>query len=327
MPKKTTVKLNRLLTTHGETLPQTPWDIYPRPLLKRNSFLCLNGKWDFTATHNGVTLYDGQITVPFCPESALSGVEKVFPDGSVLNYRRNFNIPKDFNNGKIILHFGAVDQRAKVYINGNLVAQHIGGYTPFSVDITKFLQTENTVTVETTDTLKDHILPYGKQSLNRGGMWYTPVSGIWQTVWLESVPNEYIKSVKSEFDGQTVTVKIDGVKVAKISVDTPDGQISEQTDDGIFKIRLANPVLWSTENPYLYYFTVTTETDSVQSYFALRTLSVRTVDGIKRLCVNGKPTFFHGLLDQGYFSDGIFTPASPEVYTEEIKKIKEEKFS
>ena len=322
MAKKKNVKITHLLTKHGQTLPQTPWNIYPRPALKRDSFLCLNGSWDFTVSENGTVVYDGKITVPFCPESLLSGVNQIFSDGANLTYTRKFTLPDRFNKGRVILHFGGVDQVAKVYINGNLAVEHAGGYTPFFTDITEFLQEENTVTVQTTDALKDGILPYGKQTLNRGGMWYTPVSGIWQTVWLESVPNEYISSVSATVSGDQLTVTIDGVKSAILTVNTPDGNLTATTDNGVFNLSIKKPVLWSPENPYLYRFTVQTDDDKIESYFAIRTLTVENIDGIKRLCVNGKPTFFHGLLDQGYFSDGIFTPASPEVYTEEIKKVK-----
>lgn len=315
-------ELKKLITTAGETLPQTPWDIYPRPLLVRDSFFNLNGKWNLTATCKDETLYEGDIVVPFPPESVLSGVDKVFYKKTILKYQKTFSLPKDFNKGKVILHFGAIDQVAKVFINGKYLNEHVGGYAPFSFDVTPYLKEENVLQVETQDHLEDFILPYGKQTYNRGGMWYTPVSGIWQTVWLESVPSEYVERIEVRTKSNLVTIRIDGVLDASVRVATPDGETTYQTNDGIAEFSLENPSFWTSENPYLYYFTVKTNCDEVKSYFALRDLEIKEVDGIKRLCVNDKPVFFNGLLDQGYWPDGIFLPASPDLLTEEILKVK-----
>ena len=320
--KKRKNQNRKLYTVYAENLPKTPWNVYPRPRLKRNSFFCLNGKWKFGVKNGENNIFDKEIIVPFSPESILSGVNCVYPEDKILVYEREFSLPKDFCKERVILHFGAVDQVARVYVNGKKATEHIGGYTPFSVDITPFIKENNTLTVEVEDHLSDLILPYGKQTRKPHGMWYTSVSGIWQTVWLESVPKNYVKDVKCYTDGDSVEIFLDGVIKASLNVKTPTGTIEDKTENGKFSFKVDNPVWWSPENPYLYEFTISTEDDSVQSYFALRTLSVKTVDGIKRLCLNGKPYFFHGLLDQGYWSDGLFLPATPNAYGDEIEKVK-----
>ncbi len=304
-----------LYTVAGESLTGQPWAVYPRPQMRRDSFFCLNGKWDFSV---GSETYDRQILVPFCPESLLSGVGEVFPEGDLRYHRRTFTLPAEFGTGRVLLHFGAVDQVARVRLNGHEVGEHRGGYEAFSFDITAFLQEENTLTVEVEDHLSDHVFPYGKQSTAPGGMWYTPVSGIWQTVWLECVPEEYIRGLKIEVTLHSVTVRADGATEGTLTV----GDLTASFTDGVATLEIPNPQHWTPETPHLYNFTVTTSADRVESYFALRTLAVETVDGIPRLCLNGKPYFFHGLLDQGYWSDGLFTPATPAGYTDDILKMK-----
>ena len=310
------------LYTLDTPLPQTPWNVYPRPLLKRSSFLCLNGEWALTVTKNAKPIFDGNIIVPFAPESELSGVGKVFGANAILLYTKTFTLPKDFNKGRVILHFGAVDQIAKVFVNGSLAVENVGGYTPFSADITDLLQEQNLLQVEVIDNLGNNLLPYGKQTLKRGGMWYTPVSGIWQTVWLESVPTEYVKGLLVTTKGGKVTIRVDGVLNADLQLETPTETLNFTTDNGVFDIEIDTPNFWSENNPYLYNYTITTRQDKVESYFALRDLTTQEVNGIKRLCVNGKPVFFNGLLDQGYWPDGIFLPPTPEQLTNEILKIK-----
>ncbi len=305
-----------LTTAFEEALTGTPWAVHPRPQMHRNSYVNLNGEWDFTYSHNpGLPRdYPGRILVPFCPESRLSGVEKHIPDGSTLFYRRKFTLPEGFHRGRVLLHIGAADQKAEIYVNQKRVGSHIGGYESFCFDITGHLQMENEVVICCVDDLNDLTMPRGKQALNRGGMWYTPVSGIWQTVWLESVPLEYVESLDIQV---TLTT-------ASITVSPPlDGVVRCEGREfplvrGKATVTVENPRHWTPETPYLYDFTLTAGEDTVQSYFALRTLEIKTVDGIPRLCLNGKPYFFHGLLDQGYWSDGIFTPAAPEAYAGDI---------
>lgn len=305
----------RLYTAAGEELCGQPWAEYPRPAMRRNSYLCLNGEWDFAV---GEEVYDRKILVPFCPESLLSGVGEVFPESATRYYRRTFTLPAGFKKERVLLHFGAVDQVARVFVNGHAAGEHVGGYEAFCFDITAYLEEDNTLTVEVEDHLSNGVLPYGKQSGAPHGMWYTPVSGIWQTVWLESVPAAYIRSLKVDVTLDTVTVTLDGATEGTLVA----GELTAAFENGVARLTVPHPQHWTPETPHLYDFTVITPTDRVESYFALRTLTVETVDGLPRLCLNGKPYFFHGLLDQGYWSDGLFTPATPACYTEDILKVK-----
>ena len=309
---------NDLYTPEGESAAGSEWDVYPRPQLVRDSFFSLNGAWNFSA---GEGKWE-TITVPFPPESLLSGIHRHMGKRPHLIYKKTFTLPEGFVRDRVILHFGAVDQIATVTLNGTVLGEHHGGYAPFSFDITDHLQDTNTLVVEVTDNLSDKILPYGKQCEKRGGMWYTPVSGIWQTVWIESVPAEYVRSLQIDTGADYAVIRAAGVTSGTITVTTPHGEFSVPMRDGVARVDLPAPRIWSPEDPYLYEFTVQTESDTVRSYFALRTLDIRELNGITRLCLNGKPYFFHGVLDQGYFSDGIFTPASPKCYDNDILAMK-----
>lgn len=326
-------KLVTLYTPEGEALKSAPrghipWDIYPRPRMERGSFLCLNGEWDFSVAAKGeAPSYDEKIIVPFVPESVLSGIGRTMPEGGVLCYRKRFSLPRGFLRGRVILHIGAADQVAKVYLNGKLLGEHTGGYESFSFDLTDALCDENKLEVFVTDDLGSLVLPYGKQCKKRGGMWYTPVSGIWQTVWLESTPMRYITdlSVVSDGEGADVSVVMSDGSLAEGSLvlHLPEGDEVIPFTGGGIRVSVDSPRLWSPEDPFLYRFTVKVGDDSADSYFALRTLTVEERGGFKRLCLNGEPYFFHGLLDQGYYSDGIFLPASPEGYARDIKAAKD----
>jgi len=311
-----------LLTVHGEALlhnKNTPWTVYPRPQLRRNSYVNLNGEWEFTAHHGFPSSFDQKILVPFCPESQLSGLKQHFEEGIGLYYRRFFSRPECSSHHRVLLHVGAADQVAGVYVNRAKVGGHRGGYESFTLDITNALKDENELVICCVDDLRDQTFPYGKQTLKRGGMWYTPVSGIWQTVWLEIVPETYIEKINIENHGYSVTISIQPSLDGTVTV--PQLGTFPLNKDSI-TITPENPHLWSPEDPYLYEFTVEAGEDKVESYFALRTLETKTVDGYPRLCLNGKPYFFHGLLDQGYWPDGLFTPASPECYAEDILAMK-----
>ena len=312
----------RLLTPWGENYNRENWQVYPRPQMRRDSFLSLNGAWDFCiANENTAPNFDSVIEVPFAPQSILSGIKKDNQKDEILHYRKEFELPEGFNKGRVLLHFGAVDAISEVYINGQSVGKHIGGYDAFSFDITDYLADKNIITVKVSDTL-DGVLPYGKQCKKRGGMWYTPVSGIWQSVWLESVPEEYISRLIIDADDRQATVKAVGISEGVIIIDTPDGQVSYPLYNGEVVFAPENPRLWSPESPYLYSFAIVSGEDRVESYLAFRKLEIKEVEGYPRLCLNGKPYFFHGLLDQGYFSDGIYTPASPAAYEFDIVKMK-----
>ena len=305
----------QLITKQGEKLLQskeTPWTGYPRPQMRRDSYVNLNGTWELTV---GEEKYD--IRVPFCPESLLSGVQKHFSEGAPLEYRRKFTLLEGFHKGRVLLHVGAADQIAEIYVNQTHLTTHIGGYESFTVDITDVLREENELLIRCADDLRDQSHPYGKQVLpeKRGGMWYTPVSGIWQTVWLESVPESYIENLRIENRGYSVKISITPALEGVVKV---NGLGEFPLDNGQVTITPENPHLWSPEDPYLYDFSVETEQDKVESYFAIRSLEIKN----NLLCLNGKPYFFHGLLDQGYWPDGLFTPATPECYAEDILAMK-----
>ena len=309
--------LQELTTARGETLAGTPWTVYPRPQMKRDSYINLNGVWDFSEDDFQTV---AAIRVPFCPESPLSGVKKHFPEGSIFAYRRRFTLPEGFNRGRVLLHIGAADQHAMVYVNQRLMGQHDGGYEAFTIDITGALQTDNELKILCWDDLNDKKQPYGKQVLpeKRGGMWYTPVSGIWQTVWLESVPETYIQKLNIENRGSSVIIS---------TVPALEGRVILEEEiylleNGSVTVTPENPRMWSPENPYLYEFAVEAGEDRVESYFALRTLEIKKVGDYPRLCLNGRPYFFHGLLDQGYWPDGLFTPAAAECYADDILAMK-----
>ena len=304
------MSLTQLMTPQGENLSEVPWTSYPRPQLRRESYVNLNGLWDF-ATCKGT--YTKKIQVPFCPESILSGIGTHFHENCALRYRRKFSCPE--GEGRVLLHIGAADQRLTCYVNGQKIGTHIGGYDAITFDITDALKAENELVLVCRDDLRDKSMPYGKQTLKRGGMWYTPVSGIWQTVWLERVPEEYIRNLRIDNHGTCVTVTIEPALEGTVTV---EGLGTFALEGGQVTIAPENPHLWSPEDPYLYEFTVTAGEDRVESYFALRTLEVRRIGEYNRLCLNGEPYFFHGLLDQGYWPDGLFTPATPECYVNDI---------
>ena len=312
--------LHDLYTPEGESLTGTPWEVYPRPQLKRDSYINLNGLWEFgVGTNTFPKRYDQTIRVPFCPESLLSGIHEHFPEGSALAYRRRFTLPDSFRKGRVLLHIGAADQHLYCFVNDKKIGSHTGGYWAITFDITDaLLDGENEIKFRCHDDLTNQIHPYGKQTLKRGGMWYTPVSGIWQTVWLECVPETYIEDLD---------IRTDLTQAIITTTPALDGRILCAGQEypligGKAVIAPEKPRLWSPEDPYLYDFTVETETDRVQSYFALRTVETKTVKGIPRLCLNGEPYFFHGLLDQGYWPDGLFTPAKPECYARDILEMK-----
>ena len=309
--------LHDLYTPDGETLHGIPWEVYPRPHLRRNSYVNLNGVWDFAVSENSdIPVFDKTVNVPFCPESLLSGLKMEIKPGSYLFSRRSFSIGKQA--GRLLLHVGAADQIADIYVNQIHVCHHEGGYEAFVADITDVLEEENELVFRVWDDLRDQTFPYGKQTLKRGGMWYTPVSGIWQTVWLESVPETYIEELDIQVDLTKAVVTTIPALTGKILCEGKEFPLV----DGKAVITPENPHLWSPEDPYLYDFVIETDTDRVESYFSLRTIEAKVIKGIPRLCLNGKPYFFHGLLDQGYWPDGIFTPAKPECYARDILEMK-----
>ncbi len=315
--------LTELTTPQGEALDpkEIPWQRYPRPRMRRDSYLNLNGPWQFHVSPNRELPreFERTIRLPFCPESRLSGIQEHFPEGSFLFYRREIALPENFNRGRVLLHIGAADQIADVYVNGRHLARHTGGYDSFSVDITEALLPTTVLIIRVRDDLRDLRFPRGKQTAKRGGMWYTPVSGIWQTVWLESVPETYIQKLQTEILGATVRItaqpKLDGTV-------TVEGLGQFPLKEGMVELTLKKPRFWCPEDPFLYRFSLEMGADRVESYFALRTLEIKDEGGVPRLCLNGRPYFFHGLLDQGYWPEGLLTPPSPDCYEEEILAMK-----
>ena len=311
--------LQTLTTPRGETLSGTPWQVYPRPQMRRDSYINLNGEWDFAVSSGKPETFDMRILVPFCPESRLSGIGRHFEEGTPLWYRRRFLLPEGFRRERVLLHIGAADQIAEVFVNGQHLCRHEGGYASFCVDITEVLAEENELVIRCTDDLHDQAFPYGKQVTNRGGMWYTPVSGIWQTVWLESVPDIYIENLNIENHGASVTISTVPPLEGTVSVEQL-GQFP--LENGQVTIAPENPHFWCPDDPYLYRFTVETAQDKVESYFAIRSLEIKKVGEYPRLCLNGKPYFFHGLLDQGYWPEGLLTAPAPESYADDILAMK-----
>ena len=314
--------MQKLYTEEGRHLPEIPWETYPRPQMRRKEWLCLNGWWDLQirkkGSQDGSAFRQEKILVPFCAESLLSGVKEVPAPGDILVYRRALEIPESWSGKRILLHFGAVSRDASVFVNNRLVCRSENGYLPFSADITSVLQDKNnTLEVRVVNDLSQRF-PWGKQSAKRGGMWYTPCSGIWQTVWLEPVPEHAIEHLHITTGKDWIEVIIQGAERGIIQL---EGQ-EIPFENGRVRISVNNPRLWSPEDPYLYPFSVLSENDRVESYFALRTLSVKTVQGKPRLCLNDKPYFFHGLLDQGYWSDGLYTPAEEACFEKDILSMK-----
>ena len=306
--------MQRLYTEKGLSLPDMPWDDYPRPQMRRARWFCLNGKWDFSVSG----FPRRKIRVPFCPESLLSGIQNAPEPGMEMTYERAFSVPEDWTGNRIILHFGAVSRECSVSVNDKFICKHDQAYLPFSADITDaLLPGVNRISVSAVNDLSLKY-PYGKQTRKRGGMWYTPVSGIWQTVWLEPVPENGIQWIDIQTGTNYADIQIAGGSEGQISFNGAQIQVK----NGRARIEVENPILWSPENPHLYSFTVTSGKDSVESYFALRTLTVQELEGIQRLCLNGRPYFFNGLLDQGYWSDGLYTPANPEAFEKDILSMK-----
>jgi len=308
------------LCTDGENPEIMPFSEYPRPQLKRNSYICLNGLWSFKiCTGKGVSCR-GEILVPFVPESRISGVFESVNKDDTLIYEKTFFVDDFPGNDRMILHFGACDQFAVVYVNDKVIGENEGGYLPFEFDITEsVVRGVNVLKVIARDPF-DIELPYGKQTEKRGGMWYTNFSGIWQTVWIETVPTEYIKSIKVVTDLKGADITVSGGSAEKLI--ELDGKKYSFTGETI-RIDIENPMLWTPENPYLYEFTVKSGDDTVSSYFGLRTVSTETVNDKPVICLNGEPMLFHGLLDQGYYSDGGIGPATPQGFKDDILKMKE----
>lgn len=327
---------NRLLSPWGEKLDKNNvLPEYPRPQFVRDSYINLNGAWDYAILKVGQALekYDGKIIVPFSPECVLSEVNRTVTPDDVLYYKREFTIPDGFNVGRVLINFGAVDYIAKVQVNGIDVGTHKGGYLPFSFDITNALvDGKNLLTVVVTDPTDKGSQATGKQRLENGGIWYTPSSGIWQTVWLESVPENHVESMRITPDIATNSVKFQlktvgtskgTIRILDNGVCIASGEIEKD-----LTLTLNSYELWCPENPKLYDVELIYGEDKIKSYFGMRSFSIQKDEiGFNRLCLNGKPYFQNGLLDQGYWSDGLYTPCSDEAMIYDIQTMKDMGFN
>lgn len=311
---------------------------YPRPQMVRDSYYNLNGEWDCAINKSPeVKEYTDKILVPFSPEAYLSGVNKIVMPDDYLHYHTQFKLPEGFMKDRLILHFGAVDQECEVYLNDVKIGEHIGGYLPFSFDVSSVVvpDAENTLKLRVVDKTEQAPHARGKQKLVKkgkyGSLFYTPNSGIWKTVWLESVADNYITKVKLTplYDEEAVQVNVKTNNLygeANVRIMFEGNLISESTvetnKDNIIKIEKVYP--WTPDTPNLYDVQITYGEDSISSYFGMRKYSVgKDTNGILRFFLNNEPVFFNGLLDQGYWPEGLLTAPSDEALKYDILKTKE----
>ena len=377
--------MKQLMTRWGKSLhKEQVWQQYPRPLLRRKSYVNLNGEWDYSILQEKITPFTvealhragfmGKILVPFSPEAKLSGVERQLKPSEFFYYHRLIFLPDDYQEGmRIILHFGAVDQCCKVYINDTRIGEHEGGYLPFSFDITEaFPKKYCNLTVVVRDDSEQTHHARGKQLLKRGGMFYTAQSGIWQTVFMECVPKRFITTLQCEPDASFSKVKVlvkrngsdrgehpeimpkfevyapvidkdckrpasdflekpeidyDEENASENSVFLPlEGVVTNMVSETEYELLIPEKSrkLWTCEEPYLYHFRVTYGEDCCSSYFALRCFTIeKDTTGAPRICLNHKPFFQKGVLDQGYWPDGLYTPPDDRAFVYDILKMKE----
>ena len=320
---------------------------YPRPAMRRDSCEILNGPWQYAITQTAEypAAWQGSILVPYSPEAPASGVGRTLQPGQWLHYHRLFAPPAG-EGGRVLLHFGAVDYACAVQINGHLAGGHRGGYWPFTLDITDLLNgtDRNSLWVAVQDPTSHGTQARGKQTLKPGGMFYPAQSGIWQTVWLERVPDNYIQTltVTPDYDARTVTVRVHTAKpggavnlwamVRAGGVTIAEDWGSDEADqDGEVTLNIPEEHFfpWSPDTPFLYDLTVGTnqgeeaEFDTVHSYFALRKWSCAPdAQGVLRFCLNDKPILLNGLLDQGYWPEGLYTPPSDAAVERELSEVK-----
>lgn len=325
--------------------PQQVLPEYPRPIMERADWQNLNGEWDYAIRPKGEVepaTFDGKILVPFAVESSLSGVQQMVGEANELWYKRTFQVPSAWKGKEILLHFGAVDWQADVFVDDVLIGSHVGGYTPFSLNVTPYLSAKSAthkLVVRVWDPSDKGYQSRGKQVSNPEGIWYTPVTGIWQTVWLEPVNASHITAIKAipDVDKQVmhVTVSTCSPSLASdiVEVELLDKGQMIASAKGVqgkeLRLAVKQPTLWEPSNPYLYDMKVRLtkngrSVDEVKSYTAFRKIStVRDAQGLMRMCLNDKPLFQYGPLDQGWWPDGLYTAPTDEALLYDIKKTKE----
>ena len=323
----------------GQVDPANVLPEYPRPQLVRENWQNLNGLWDYAITAKDAQpeAYEGKILVPFAAESALSGVGRSVTENDALWYSREFRVPRQWKGKRVMLNFGAVDWHSEVYVDGQLVGEHKGGYDPFSFDITDYLVKgkDHNLTVRVYDQTNLWYQPCGKQIFNPRGIWYTPVTGIWQTVWMEPVQAAHVESYMAITDLAEGKIKV-SVEAAGLvdgdvcKVELYDGQTLVAEAEGLeTELAVAEPKLWSPDSPFLYdlKFTVLRNgkaVDQAKGYTAMREISVaRDEAGHKRMLLNGEALFHYGPLDQGWWPDGLYTAPTDEALAFDIEKTKE----
>ncbi len=332
--------MTKMLTQWTDNVDiECPLNEYPRPQLERKSWQNLNGKFEYTITDLTEVIpdeFDGEIIVPFAIESYLSGVGRHLTEKEHLWYRKKFTLNKCFEGKRTILHFSAVDYKSKIFINGNKVGSHIGGYNPFSFDITDYLvEGENVLIVQVADPTDSGWQDRGKQVHESTGFWYTATSGIWQTVWLEPVNEVHAEKIKitPDIDNSSINIKTictDENVTLKAIIKDDDTIIFAGNIDTDADIQIKNVKLWSPENPFLYDVAIAVfdkdgvVVDAFSSYFGMRKYSIGLdANGIPRLYLNNKPYFHNGLLDQGYWPDGGLTAPCDEAMIFDIQKMKD----
>ena len=328
--------------------PENVWQSYPRPQLQRSQWMNLNGLWNFSVTNQEIqknqVKFEGQILVPFAIESSLSGVQRSFLPTDKLWYQREFTLNNEWKGKSIILHFGAVDYECQVWVNNKLAGSHKGGNNPFYFDVTKYLKKSGSQIIEVAvvDPTDTESISRGKQQLEQKGIWYTPVSGIWQTVWLEAINPTHILQVLpiANIDKKSISLDINvakakGGETLRIEV-LDEGKIVntiEQKLTSKIELEVPNAILWSPESPKLYDLNIELLSngkliDKVKSYFTLREVSIKKDEcGYQRICLNREPIFQYGTLDQGWWPDGLLTPPSEEAMLWDMVKLKEMGFN
>ena len=303
---------------------------YPRPQFQRDSYLSLNGTWEYaiTSSPQPPARYDGTILVPYSPESSLSGVGRQLGPDEFLHYRRTFTLPEGFDRGRVLLNVGACDQVCKVYFNGREIGGHEGGYLPFALELTDALvEGANELCFVVTDDAASPIYGRGKQQYHSGGIWYTATSGLWQSVWLESVPQVYLHGLKlrPDYESRTLTIscEADG-GVTSYAIYDGETLLGEAQGAPGEEVRMdaSSCKPWSPDAPELYRIVITAGEDRVESYFGLRSFSRTQRGGMHYFTLNGQPVFQSGLLDQGYWGEGIYTPRSNKEMYDCLKHVK-----